>query len=481
MKYIVEQTKENLLILILFIPLTVNLLFNIVSDFSMIDNLSIENLINLISFALGSIFYLSLFSKLNEYLNIGSISLTATYFLISYFLFDSLLLFVSKELLFSTSFFIVSAIWIFVLLFKKIKSKDLIRIATSYFLFRFFNNRFFNVLSNNGTYEELNTDVPGQWKELATMIYNENYFFSWINNPLSGQGLLISYIQSLLLKINFDHESFIFIKTNYNFLLFFTFLLIFDLKIQKKNKIISCVGLTVFLINNEWLYYLLANSLMLEGIVSFFFGVYVYYYLFYLKKNTIHSLFFFLCFGSLILSKNFVSLIVLGVVIVSLLFIRKNKYVIFGIIPYLTSLIYESVYTSEVKSWAHTDEINFQSLFLDLLLFRDLKIVNAINIINEFLIDKPTTYLFILFFLSSVFSFLKTNKKFDYIFLSLLIVFINYLLVNVLYISYWQDMEYKSSYRYIVNTFHIVFITLCINLNNFEVLSKNKQNSFKIL
>ncbi|GIR19768.1 hypothetical protein CM15mP35_00290 [bacterium] len=32
---------------------------------------------------------------------------------------------------------------------------------------------------------------------------------------------------------------------------------------------------------------------------------------------------------------------------------------VFGIIPYLTSLIYESVYTSEIKSWAHTDEINF--------------------------------------------------------------------------------------------------------------------------
>ena len=146
----------------------------------------------------------------------------------------------------------------------------MISVAISYFLFRFFNNHFFEVLSNNSSYQELNTDVPYQWKELATMIYNENYFFSLVNNPINGQGLLVSYIQSLMLKINFYPENFIFIKTNYNLFLFFTFLLIFDLKIEKKNKVISCLVFALFLINNDWLYYLLTNSLMLEGIVSFF-------------------------------------------------------------------------------------------------------------------------------------------------------------------------------------------------------------------
>ena len=138
MKIISKQIKENLLIIILCIPFIVNLFLNVVSDFSIIENLTFENLINLISFCLGSIFYLSLYRNLNEYLEVGSISLTATYFLISYFLFDSLLLFISRELLFSTSFLIVSTIWISVLIFKKIKIKDLTLIALTYFLFRFF-------------------------------------------------------------------------------------------------------------------------------------------------------------------------------------------------------------------------------------------------------------------------------------------------------------------------------------------------------
>ena len=172
MKKIVKQAERNLLIILLFIPITGNLLLNVVSDFSIVDDLSFENLISVISFSLGSFFYLNLFSKLNDYLKVGSLSLTASYFLISYFLFDSLLLFVSKKFSFSTSFFVVSFIWIFVLLIKKIKYKDLISVAISYFLFRFFNNQFFEVLSNNSSYQELNTDVPYQWKELATMIYN---------------------------------------------------------------------------------------------------------------------------------------------------------------------------------------------------------------------------------------------------------------------------------------------------------------------
>ena len=475
MKKIVKQAERNLLIILLFIPITGNLLLNVVSDFSIVDDLSFENLISVVSFSLGSFFYLNLFSKLNDYLKVGSLSLTASYFLISYFLFDSLLLFVSKKFSFSTSFFVVSIIWIFVLLIKKIKYKDLISVAISYFLFRFFNNQFFEVLSNNSSYQELNTDVPYQWKELATMIYNENYFFSLVNNPINGQGLLVSYIQSLMLKINFYPENFIFIKTNYNLFLFFTFLLIFDLKIEKKNKFISCLVFALFLINNDWLYYLLTNSLMLEGIVSFFLGVYIYKYFDFLKKDKIHSLFFFLCFGSLVLSKNFVSLIVLILVILSLIFIKKNKYVIFGVVPYLTYLFYMNIFTSEVETFAYTNEIDFKNLVQDLIFFRDLKIINILNKINQFLIDKPTSYIFILFLISSTFYFVKMNKRFDFVNLSFLLVFINYLLVNILYISYWQDIEYQSSYRYILNSFHLVFITLCINLNHFEVVSKNKK------
>ena len=42
MKKIVKQAERNLLIILLFIPITGNLLLNVVSDFSIVDDLSFE-------------------------------------------------------------------------------------------------------------------------------------------------------------------------------------------------------------------------------------------------------------------------------------------------------------------------------------------------------------------------------------------------------------------------------------------------------
>ena len=61
---------------------------------------------------------------------------------------------------------------------------------------------FFTDLINNSTYKELNTDVLAQWLDLASMIYENNYFFALENNLIEGQGLLPSYIQALLFEID---------------------------------------------------------------------------------------------------------------------------------------------------------------------------------------------------------------------------------------------------------------------------------------
>ena len=56
---------------------------------------------------------------------------------------------------------------------------------------------------------------------------------------------------------------------------------------------------------------------------------------------------------------------------------------------------------------------------------------------------------------------LKYFKLFDWILFTFVIV--NYLLVNLLYISYWQTVEYESSYRYIVVCLHIIIISISFN------------------
>ena len=49
-----------------------------------------------------------------------------------------------------------------------------------------------------------------------------------------------------------------------------------------------------------------------------------------------------------------------------------------------------NIFTSEVETFAYTNEIDFKNLVQDLIFFES-KIINILNIINQFLIDKPTT------------------------------------------------------------------------------------------
>ena len=146
----------------------------------------------------------------------------------------------------------------------------------SYFCLRLFNYIYIDNLYLKNEYIELNTDVSLQWLPLAKIIYENNFFFGLENNLIEGQGLFLSYIQSLIHLLNFHTEEFLFFNLNSNIFILFGILLIFDLQIHYKNKIFSSFVLILLLFNNDWLYYLLVNSLMLEGLVGFFIAVYIF-------------------------------------------------------------------------------------------------------------------------------------------------------------------------------------------------------------
>ena len=110
------------------------------------------------------------------------------------------------------------------------------------------------------------------------MIYENNYFYGIKNNLIEGQGLVPSFIQSLLLEIGFHSQNFVFIQSLSNIFLFFGITIITDLNITTKNKIILSALFIVFLLNNQWLGYLLINSLMIEGVVGFLVCVFLLNY-----------------------------------------------------------------------------------------------------------------------------------------------------------------------------------------------------------
>ena len=463
---IISFVKSNLLI-IFILPVIFNTLLNILET----ANLEIFNEINFAkfgSFILGTLFFVYLSNFLNNQYLLGGKSIGLVLFLTSYFIFDTVLLFISKSLNFKFTFMIVSLLWCVLIIYKTKSFVEITKVLLLFFVYRIFNYLFFSEIANNSNYQELNTDVPAQWFGIASMIFEKNYFYALENNLIEGQGLLPSYIQALMLEIGFSLEKFQFIQINSYLFLTFTVLLISDLKISKKNKTASSIFFIALMINNNWLEYLMLNSLMLEGIVSFLISVYLYNFIEMYKRNNIKSFLFFVSFGGMVLTKNFVSIISLMLIISSVFLLRKNVFLVGSFVIYGFYLFYQKIYFSQLQNVAYTSEIDFKDLFLDFIYLRDLDFTNIRNIIEQFLIDKPTTYVVLGFLVLNTISLFKYKFNLQTDELLFIFILLNYILVNLLYISYWRNVEFESSYRYLVSCFHLIFLSLISRFSKFE-------------
>ena len=229
---LINFIKNNLLI-IFSLPVIFNTGFNLLGK----TNLKIFNEINFIkfwSFIIGTLFFIYLSHILNNQFSLGGNSISLVLFLTSYFMFDTVFMFITKNFSFHFTFILVSIIWCFLILYKTRSVVEITKILSLFSIYRIFNYLFFSDIVNNFNYQELNTDVPNQWFGIASMIYEQNYFFALENNIIEGQGLLPSYIQALILEFGYNLEKFQFIQVNSYLFLSFAILLISDLKISKK-------------------------------------------------------------------------------------------------------------------------------------------------------------------------------------------------------------------------------------------------------
>ena len=98
-----------------------------------------------------------------------------------------------------------------------------------------------------------------------------------------------------------------------------------------------------------------------------------------------------------------------------------------------------------------------------LLTDAELERIFSFLLINN-LSSSRLKFLFLIF---NIFNFLVKNKfEFTQTFIFVFVV-VNFLLVNLLYVSYWRNVEYESSYRYIMNCFHLIFISTGLSISNF--------------
>lgn len=415
------------------------------------------------SFILVSTFYYLLSKVINDALNLNSLSLSISLFLISYFLFDHLMIFTDGQFSFDITVIVVSMIWLVVVY--KNKKNSPIYLFLSYGVMRIYNYFFIDEIGNMERYFELNTDVAVQWLPSAKLLYGEGYYFLYSNNIIQGQGLLATHIQALVHKLNFGTSTFQFIQINSFLFLFFTILIFIDLKISRVNKLLISIVFLSLVLNNSWLLYLVGNSLMLEGIVGFLLSSFLININNFLQQEKSSSIFF-ISFGALVLTKQFISIIVLMISIFSLL--RLNKKILLSFIPLVLDLLNKSFLNVNSSFIAYSDGIDFFQIIQNILFLENIDLGNIEKIIKNFTIDIPFTLLLIFYLFSNLYILLKTKKiNFDnYIFFYSGIL--NFVFIVILYISYWQNVEVESSYRYLVNFLSIYLISIVLNVQKLD-------------
>lgn len=462
----VQYIKKNLL-LILVLPLLVNFVINL-SENNNLTTFYSENLIYLFSLIFSSYFFFLFLKYINSAFEVNSYSLSLCYIFSGAFLFEFLLLPFKDSLKNNISLIIFLLLLIGLATLKMRSISTFFHLLFSYLTMVFFNNNFYDRLANISNYIEWSSDVPAQWLEISSRIHERGLFQVYYDNPIRGQGLFISYTQSLIFKINFPLQEFEFSRISTNLLILFSVLIFFDLKIMFKNKIFLSLGFVVYVLNSGWLTYLIFDSLMLEGLISFIFAVYLYHSYRYMSiKFSSRSIVFFVLFSALFESKEFLS--TLGFIyILYLFFWKRNVNTVASLVIFGIQHLYSKRFVYASSESPYLDGRGPLDIIFDILTFQNIDLSIISKIISQFYLDKVTTYIFICFILISFIRIKGLNQGIENRITA--IVVLNIVFIFILYTNWWKNIEIESSFRYFINSIYLIFIVIGLKIDKLTKL-----------
>jgi hypothetical protein len=176
------------------------------------------------------------------------------------------------------------------------------------------------------------------------------------------------------------------------------------------------------------------------------------------QKRKNQSLIFFLL-GIMYLSKQFLSLITLLIVLFYLLNKSTRKYAIYGLSGFTIKELSSYFHFKNITKNYHLKEIDFLDAIQDLILLRDVKLENILIITKNLFLDKPFSILMLYFFILLILYFFKFRFSNKDINLYTYTILINLIFVFTLYISIWRNMELESPIRYMLNFLHLLLVT----------------------
>ena len=133
---------ENNFLLVFSIPIVFNSGFNLFKNFN-ITYLDKLNVIKISSLILGTFFFVYLSNFLNNQFAIGGRSIALVFYLTSYFIFDSVLMFAGRQMTFQSTFLLISFFWSILIIYKTRTLIEIFKIFSFLFIYKMFNNFFF--------------------------------------------------------------------------------------------------------------------------------------------------------------------------------------------------------------------------------------------------------------------------------------------------------------------------------------------------
>ena len=162
------------------------------------------------------------------------------------------------------------------------------------------------------------------------------------------------------------------------------------------------------------------------------------------------------------MSKQFISTIAFLFIIYSL-FVNRNINSLASFFIYFLNRFYLNYFVGESSSFEYLDGRNVTDLLFDLITLNNLDFSVIKNIIDELLKDRIVSFLFIVFILLNLINIYKKDKSdMEYFY----VVLLNLIFINILYISWWKNIEIQSSYRYFLNFLHVLFVSIAVKSNN---------------
>jgi len=286
--------------LIYFVPIP--FVINFLSNLSSISHLNLQSLL-LAFFPFIFLYYLG--DEINTILNLNSISLSISIYLMGLFIINFIFLPIDKYFLSFSDILIIYNLFVglYCLYFSESKNKVLIIFGSLFLLRILFNLYGFNEFN----YIEYNSDVPEFWLPTTEKIYNSDLYFSIQENIIQGYPLMIPHIFANLHYLFFGSSTYLFSFIIPNIFLYLNLFLIYESLQTKSVKYVTMITFTSILINSDWLSYLFFNSLMGEVVVNYLFSVFLVNA--YLNKNIGNQKIYYLFLGFLYFLKPFASLL----------------------------------------------------------------------------------------------------------------------------------------------------------------------------